>query len=160
MVIKASSNRRGRNPRSGSRRPDPLLRRTSSLSTAGWPRFRSRPAPMASLSRPHKQFINGRPSSSASGYFIKNSAAPMATLSTNGHFIKPMAALSRKPGTPCRILGFRVIFLGMKSGVCPGRACLQARSLRQPLQPPVSGSLALPLLRCGRPYTAAGRPSV
>ena len=90
----------GPTPRSGSRRPNLLLRRTSSLSTAGWPRFRSRPAPMASLSRPHKQFINGRPRASASGYFIKDSAAPMATLSTNGHFIKPMAALSRKPRPP------------------------------------------------------------
>ena len=73
---------------------------------------------------------------------------------TNGRFIRISNTCRDK------ILGFRVLIIGMKSGVCPGHACLQARSLRQRLQPPVSGSLALPLLRCGRPYTAAGRPSV
>ena len=37
QFVKASSNQKGRPPRSGLRRPNPLLRRTSSLSTAGRP---------------------------------------------------------------------------------------------------------------------------
>ena len=73
--------------RSGLRRPDPLLRRTSSLSTV-YQRLAGHGFDRGRLSRPRKQFINGRPRASASGYFIKDSAAPMATLPTNGHFIK------------------------------------------------------------------------
>ena len=37
QFVKASSNQKGRPPRSGLRRPNRLLRRTSSLSTAGRP---------------------------------------------------------------------------------------------------------------------------
>ena len=95
QFIKVNSNQEGH------RRPNPLLRRTSSLSTAGrpqWPVYRPAPTGRANPQiwplkaqfaiAPHKQFINGR----SATVFIQ--AGPVAILS------KPiiMAILSKSNG--------------------------------------------------------------
>ena len=100
-------------PRSGLWRPNPLLRRTSSLATAGRSQ-QSRPAPMASLSRPapnchfikgFSQFIKassnqkGRPLDLVLGGPIRYCAAQAVYQRPAGHGLQsrpaPMASLAR-----------------------------------------------------------------
>ena len=151
-------------PRSGLRRPNPLLRRTSSLSTAGRS-LQSRPAPMASLSKPapaghfikgFSQFIKassnqkGRPLDLVLGGPIRYCAAQAVYQRPAGHGLQsrpaPMASLSRPTLNGHFIKGFSQFVKA---------------SSNQKGRPPRSGlRRPNPLLRRTSSLSTAGRPTV
>ena len=119
---------------------------------------------MAVLSRP--PLYQATPmATSPNGRFIKADALQWSFYQgqLNGYFISQLNGhFIRIPGAPPpKNLGFRVLFLGIQSGLCKCRARLLARapSAALPLLP--SAPLGLPALAIGRPLCRkGGRPPV
>ena len=120
QFVKASSNQKGRPPRSVLRRPNPLLRRTSSLSTAGrpmkaqWPLYQATPLVATS---PNPRFIKAATLSS-----YPTATTPMAVLSrltpSNGHSIKDSSMATLSASSMATLSGFQ----GRPPGVGPSGA--------------------------------------